>query len=162
MGNNCLLSVDGTDFLLAMSYWSGFYSHKFKKCGLRYEVGLCILTGHICWWHGPFPCGKFNDDMIFNRALARDLEEGERVEVDMGYRNSFPVTKCPPFVNDEMSARVRMRHETVNRRFKNWNILKAAYRHDFQLHQEVFGAVACLTQLALENGEPLFSVEYAS
>lgn len=144
-----------------MSYWKGFYSYKFKKCGLRYEVGLNIITGDICWWFGPFPPGEFNDDMIFNMALVHDLEHGERVEVDMGYRSSFPVARCPPYDNNAMSARVRLRHETCNRRFKRWNILTAAYRHDILLHQQVFGAIACLTQLSFENGEPLFSVEYA-
>ena len=44
-----MLSVDGTDFLMAMSYKKAFYSFKFKKMGLRYEVGLCIKTGDIVW-----------------------------------------------------------------------------------------------------------------
>ena len=36
-GNNCLISVDGTDFLIA-DHGAKFYSHKFKNSGLRYEV----------------------------------------------------------------------------------------------------------------------------
>ena len=44
-----MLSVDGTDFLMAMSYKEAFYSFKFKKMGLRYEVGLCMKTGDIVW-----------------------------------------------------------------------------------------------------------------
>ena len=34
------------------------------------------------------------------------------------------------------------------------------YRHDIRDHQAVFGALVTLTQLAIENGEPLFHVEY--
>ncbi len=54
VGNDCLLSVDGTDFHVAKSYEKPFYSHKFKKSGFRYEVALCMTTGDICWWAGPY------------------------------------------------------------------------------------------------------------
>ena len=162
--NDCLLSVDGTDFRLAMSYVKEFYSHKFKDMGLRYEVGLNIKTGDICWIYGPFEPGKYNDDMIFNMALRGDLEYGEKVETDKGYRGSVPSSvNCPSYEVPErraMSTRVRNRHETCNRRFKRWNILKVDYRHDILDHGAVFGAVIVLTQLSFENGEPLFSVDY--
>jgi len=147
-----------------MTYTKDFYSHKFKKCGLRYEVGLNIITGDICWWYGPFEPGIWNDGKIYNEALADDLLHWERVEADMGYRGAATRNvNCPPYEvpsRREMTANVRMRHETCNRRFKRWNILKAAYRHDICDHQAVFGAVACLTQISFENGEPLFPVEY--
>ena len=55
---------------------------------------------------------------------------------------------------------VRGRHETVNGRFKCSNILSRTFRHDRRLHGSVFRAVAVLTQLAIENGEPLFEVVY--
>ena len=70
VGNDCLLSVDGTDFRLAMKYNKDFWSFKFKESGLRYEVGINIVTGDICWWHGPFACGKYNDLTIFQRCIA--------------------------------------------------------------------------------------------
>jgi len=54
VGNDCLLSVDGTDFRIELGYSKPFWSYKFKKSGLRYEVWLCILTGDICWWSGPY------------------------------------------------------------------------------------------------------------
>ena len=43
-GNDCLISINGTDFRVAES-GRAFYSFKFKKSALRYEIGLCILTG---------------------------------------------------------------------------------------------------------------------
>jgi hypothetical protein len=51
------LSVDGTDFRIAMGYCKAFWSYKFKKSGLRYEMGLCIPTGDICWWSRPYAPG---------------------------------------------------------------------------------------------------------
>lgn len=50
-GNDCLVSVDGTDFrckgrrLPDGRINKSWYSYKFDGPGLRYEVGLCILTG---------------------------------------------------------------------------------------------------------------------
>jgi hypothetical protein len=165
--NDCLLSVDGTDFRLAMGWSKAFYSFKFKRSGYRYEVGLCIKTGDICWWNGPYEPGDWNDEMIFKDALAKNLEVGERCETDRGYRGSAPVkVKCPgglladpdPAVKD-MAQRVRCRQETVNERFKNWGILNTPYRHNIFKHQAVFGAIVCLTQLSL-RANPLFQVEY--
>ena len=85
-----MLSVDGTDFRLAMGYSKPFYSHKFKKSWVRYEVGLCIKTGDICWWNGPYEPGIWKDEMIFKDGLVSLLEYGERCETDGGYRGSAP------------------------------------------------------------------------
>lgn len=167
VGNDCLLSVDGTDFRLAMGYSKPFYSYKFKKSGLRYEVGLCIITGEICWWNGPFAPGIWNDEMIFKHALATNLEHGERCETDKGYRGSAPhFVKCPGGVEEDpdpavkaMKSRVRNRQETVNKRFKNWGILVTPFRHHVPDHQTVFGAIVVLTQLSLKYN-PLFQVDY--
>ena len=165
IGNDCLLSVDGTDFRIAMGYVKSFWSYKFKKSGLRYEVGLCIRTGDICWWVGPYAPGVWNDNMIFNDALVSALEPGERCETDRGYQGSAPIyAKCPGVVEAdpataEVQQRVRSRQETVNKRFKNWAILSTPYRHDFLEHQTVFGAIVVLTQLSFAT-HPLFQVEY--
>ena len=165
VGNDCLLSVDGTDFRIAKSYEKPFYSFKFKKSGFRYEVALCIKTGDICWWSGPYLPGLWNDNMIFQDGLVHHLEEGERCETDDGYCGSAPrYAKCPGVVeaipdNAEMQQRVRNRQETVNKRFKNWAILSTPYRHKLLEHQTVFGAFVVLTQLCFAEN-PLFQVEY--
>ena len=164
-GNDCLLSCDGVDYRIAISYLKEFHSFKFKKSALRYEVALCIKTGWICHWYGPFEPGMYNDEMIFKMGLALCLEDGERVETDRGYRGSAPSkVKCPGHLctdpeQEKMTAHVRSRQETINKRMKQWNILVAPYRHDIHEHQNVFAAVAVITQLSIER-EPLFSVEY--
>ena len=88
VGNDCLLSGDGTDFQIAMGYSKPFWSYKFKKSGLWYEVGLCILTGDICWWSGPYAPGKWNDLSIFRDSLQLMLKPGEWCETDRGYQGS--------------------------------------------------------------------------
>ena len=84
--NDCLLSVDGTDFQIAMSYRKEFYSFKFKKSGLRYEVGLNIKTGDICWVYGPFPPGDYNDPKFSTWLFGEILSLGKRLKqmVDTG------------------------------------------------------------------------------
>ena len=163
--NDCLISVDGTDFRIA-EYGRLFYSHKFKKSALRYEVGICILTGDIVWTNGPYEPGIWNDIMIFRNALKSNLGEKERVEADDGYVGEAPThIKCPKsFVNSKetewMQARVRSRQETVNKRFKDWGILRQVYRNKISTHGNAFEAVAVITQLSINNGEKLFSCGY--
>jgi len=156
IGNVCLVSVDGTDFQIYKwgSFWTGWYSHKFKAPGLRYEVGLCIRTGDIVWIHGPFPCGRWPDLKIFRYGLMHILSNGEKILADAGHRGE------PGHIVTPMGQDVRGRHETVNKRFKQWNILHRVFRHNLQKHQSAFGALAVITQLALENGQPLYGVTY--
>ena len=160
-----MLSVDGTDFRIAMGYSKPFWSYKFKKSGLRYEVGLCILMGSICWWSRLYAPGKWNDLAIFRDSLVLMLEPGERCETDQGYQGTAQAyAKCPGVVEAdpntaEIQQRVWSRQETVNERFKNWATLSTPYRHDFLEHQTVFGAIVVLTQLSFA-ANPLFQVAY--
>ena len=59
-----------------------------------------------------------------------------------------------------MQGRVRARHEMLNGQLKNWGILSQVFRHHIMMHGDVFRAFAVVTQLTVENGEPLFEVEY--
>ena len=57
-----------------------------------------------------------------------------------------------------MQQRVRNRRETMNKRFKQSRCIGERFRHGTEKHSACFRAVAVLTQLAIEFGEPLFSV----
>ena len=172
-GNLGLLTIDGTDFRVGITGVQAksrkrFYSYKFKKPGLRYEVGICIKSGEICWLHGPFPAGAYNDLSIFRSALKNTLDEYEVVEADDGYQGEDPLKYlipkfCNLFDNDEMQEaryRARSRHETCNKRFKQFHILRDTFRNDIEKHAYAFRAIVVLTQLSLKRGEPLFEVEY--
>ena len=63
-GNDCMMSVDGTDCPIEKK-GRRWYSHKFKKPGVRYEVGVAIKSGDIVWINGPYPCGAYADIKIF-------------------------------------------------------------------------------------------------
>lgn len=160
------MSVDGTDFQVPQFFpWSkSWYGHKFNGPGIRYEVALCIRSGRIVWIHGPFRCGEWNDMKIFRHSLINMLQDGERVETDKGYRGAPTATRPPDLNNPEKIATMRetvgRRHETVNRRFKQFRCMKVVWRHSLDFHSASFRAVAVLTQLAFDDGEELFEVDY--
>ena len=174
-GNDCLLSLDCVDHEIQEPYpyereWSKrWYSHKFKGPGLRYEVALNIITGDIFWINGPFPSGAINDWMIFkSKGLLDNLLKYERVEADNGYTTGDPeFCKTPAGIHHPQERRayrnrVMGRQEMVNKRNKQWRILDKVFRHPIEKHQIVFHAVNVITQIAIENGEPLFDTgEYA-
>ena len=55
---------------------------------------------------------------------------------------------------------VRQRHETVNKRLKNWACLKTTFRHEIGFHEDYFTAVVVMTQLEFNFGLRPFQVEY--
>lgn len=57
-----------------------------------------------------------------------------------------------------MHKRIMSRHETVNKRIRQFKILNDIFRHNIQNHPLIFHAIVNITQLMIENGEPLFKV----
>ena len=128
--------------------------------------GLNILAGNLEWTQGPYPASKYTNITIFNKVLHNFLELGKRVEADEGYRGHPDKIKClgndtNPAENRGMQGRARARHKMLNGRLKNWGILSQVFRHHITTHGDVFRACAVVTQLTIQDGEPLFEVEYA-
>ena len=123
-------------------------------------------SGDVVWINGPFPCGDWPDINIFRSSLISHLEHGERVEADDGYVGDHPLyVKFPagfanPKSNEFMQTRVRSRQETVNKKFKHFEILKVIFRNDLELHGEAFRAIAVVTQITINQGEKLFACGY--
>jgi len=166
-GKKAKVSVDGTDFRLPQQHpKKRCFSHKAKmKCsGCRCKVAVCIQTGDIVWINGPFPCGAFPDITIFRRGLKQKLLQArEKAQADLGHRGE-PNTVIIPndFDSDatkKLKADVRARHETVNKRFKQFECLNRLFRHDINKHQDFFTAVAVVAQIAITNGEELCQVQ---
>ena len=59
-----------------------------------------------------------------------------------------------------MQKVARSRHETANKRIKQFSVISGVFRHDVDLHGLCFHAVANITQLAIRRNEPLFQVDY--
>ncbi len=54
--------------------------------------------------------------------------------------------------------RVMRRHETVNERLKNFNVLSNRFRHSVFKHSMCFNAVCAVVHLKILNGENLYDV----
>ena len=59
-----------------------------------------------------------------------------------------------------MQGRLRFQQETVNRRFKDWGVLKQVFRYHASNHTDILHAIVVLTQIVIYSGERLFSCEY--
>ena len=56
---------------------------------------------------------------------------------------------------------VTKQQETINRRFKQWWILKQVFHYSLNLQgRGVILSICVISQLAIDNGEHLFQVEY--
>ncbi len=164
------MTVNGTDFRVPQkgtaTKGNAFASHKYaEKSALRYKLGVSILGGDLVWVQGPYPAGKFTDIKIFNKVLCHFLDPREQVEANEGYVGHPDKIKCPQNVGKtaekwEMQGRVRVRHETLNRRLKKWGIPSQVFCLNIMQHGNVFRVCVVVTQLPIENGEPLFKVEY--
>lgn len=134
-----------------------WYSHKFRGPGVRYELGLNIRTGGLIWAHGGYPCGIYPDLKLAREAFVLSVNPGELTLADKGYNDAqFFILKTAN--NYREHGTIMARHETVNKRMKQFKILKHIYRNALHKHPLVFHAVANLTQLMITNGHPLFSV----
>ncbi len=59
----------------------------------------------------------------------------------------------------EIHGRIRARHETINRRFKQFSILTATFRHSLNLPGYLLHAIANLSYVSMELGENHFDIE---
>ena len=139
------MTVDGSDFRIweprpyCRTRNAIWYSSKFKGAGLRYEVGVCIQTGDIVWFNGPYPCGWGPDIKIFNQKLQHLLLPYEKVMTDQNYRfGTKYYTRCNvvKYVDRERDIKIRKymvisralaQHEVINERMKEFGILCNIY-----------------------------------
>jgi hypothetical protein len=157
-------SVDGTHFLIEEprtdpdSMW---FSHKWNKPAVAYELALALHESKIIWVSGPHQAG-LSDLHIFRLGLKQKIEHGKKMIADRGYTGYDEELSTPNALDQpEMKAfkrRVRARQETVNARVKEFRILSDRFRHDLSKHQMVFEAVCVIVQYNIDNERPLFEV----
>lgn len=119
---------------------------------MRYEVGLNIQTAEIVWTNGPFPCGAWPDLRIARNEVIFHIGENERILADGGYNDGGEFFETPTGINNDdqrMKQLARARHETINRRLKQWNILGRVFRHGVEKHSIIFLAVVHITHMLM-------------
>lgn len=124
----------------------------------------------ILWVNGGLPCGTNSDLSIALLGLVPTLTAlHEKAVADGTYQNEVFMNKIRDGVitneirdYNKYINRVLARHESVNKRIKNFAILSKTFRHGegiddrIFLHNQCFLACANLTQLMLEI-EPLMA-----
>ena len=163
--NQCRVSVDGTDFRIMeqFPFDRKWYSHKYNGPGVRYEVAISIATGWIVWINGPFPCGAWPDLRIARDSLVGILEPGEFYIADGGYYDGYNYAITPTgyhYYSDRVRALIRARHETINRRLKQWKALSHRWRHSIEKHSMAFRAIANIVQIGLLTDKPTWPIHY--
>lgn len=151
--------MDGVDFQIEepKPFDRKWFSHKFKAAALRYEIGLNIRTGHIIWKFGGYPAGSYPDLKLARELYIPSLPPGEKTIADRGYNDTnFFVT---PRNEDDYALKIILsRHETVNKRIRQYRVLKNVFRHSLDKHVLCFDAVVNITQLIIKFEQPLFDV----
>lgn len=95
----------------------------------------------------------------FSLGMELALVSNEKVIADGGYNHNR--CKHPAELNETEGKQcgiLRARHETVNRRLKQFFVLGHRFKHNVTLHSVCFHAVANVTQLLIESGHPLFKL----
>lgn len=160
-GRAVKVTVDGTDFQTVeyTPFETGRKSHKFNGPGLRYELAISVETCYIVHINGPFPCGEWPDLRIARNLIHSRLAGDEYYLADKGYRcGSGPAimrSALPPERQGEYDF-LMSRHETINRRFKEFAILGTRFRHEEEKHPMIFRCVAVLIQIDIESGHNTF------
>ena len=162
--NRCKVLIDGTDCRIFEStpFDPKWFSHKFNGPGIRYEVGLAI-NGLIVWINGGFPCGEWSDIEIARSAIIHQIDDGEKIIVDSGYRGEDWCFECPNGRSNRRSrilGLIRARHENLNGKLKQFGVLSQKFRHELHKHPMCLYAVANITQVSLQTDSHLFHVEY--
>ena len=154
------LSVDGTDCPInePTPFNRNWMSHKFKGAAIKYEIGI-DLDGNYAWVSPPYR-GSVHDSTIFKRALRNLVPDGCCVIVDSAYGieddKVAPVSEYDDAPVTDFKKRVKSRHETGNKRIKDFAITSTCFRHQLDFHSACFDAVVVLCQFNVENGENLF------
>lgn len=141
-GQSCFVSLDALDIkiLEPTPFDARWFSHKFHGPGLKYEIGLNIRNGDIVWAFGGYPCGEFPDLCLAREAFVLALNDNERAMADKVYKDPSFIT--PNSSNSIQHNLIMSRHETVNKRLRQFNILKIEFRYVLQKLPMIFHVIA--------------------
>ena len=164
-----IITVDGTHCWINEPQhpdWSQdkeYYSHKYNKAGINYELGIAISSSDLVWMNGPFKAGC-SDKKIFNeKGLKAKLKSlGKKAIGDQGYNGDHDVISTFNAHDTKnvkkFKSRALKRHETFNGMTKRFDCLDGRFWHEPKKFATCFEAVCVLCQYQLEYELPLFDV----
>lgn len=171
LGNDTwVMTVDGTHCWINEPQhpeWSidtTFWSHKYAKAGVNYEIGISLNESRIIWMNGPFKAGTPDVKIFATQGLKeRLLAVGRKAIGDKGYKghqevistynshDSRPVTK--------FKSRALKRHEYFNNMLKRYECLQGRFRHNQETFATMFESICVLCQYQMElTNDKLYDV----
>jgi len=166
-----IMSVDGTHCWIhepdhpLFSIDDKFYSHKYNKSGVNYELAVSLKESKLIWMNGPFKAGKSDMKVFREHGLRDKLRQLKKVAIaDGGYhaKEDFDVVSLPnsqdlPLVK-KFKRRAQRRQEVFNNKTKVFHCLQHRFRHTCDRFANCFEAVCVICQYQMENGSPLFNI----
>jgi DDE superfamily endonuclease len=138
-----------------------WFSYKFKGPGLAYELVVSVHTQKLIWIGGPYEAAT-NDIQMARKpgGILEMIPEGLKRIGDKGYRGEpEKISTNNPHDSTNVKiykGRARARHETYNKRIKDYQIIRQQFRNNLSKHKIAFEAVCVLIQYTIDNGNPLF------
>ena len=87
---------------------------------------------------GGVPCGEYPDITLARSRYLNMVMIGEKTMADNGYQDPNFIY---PFAFPESAAAQKLiimaKHETLNKRLKQFNVLRTPYRHNIFPHIEI-------------------------
>ena len=171
MGDIFVISVDTTHVEsnepnhLILSFDKDYYSHKYGRSGLSFELGIAIAQQQVVWMNGPIKPGVYNDIKAFTELglMSKLKATGKRAIGDsayVGYPDQVS-TKNLHLDNRAVAGfkrRALSRHEAFNNLLKRFDCLSGRFRHGVDRLGHCFEAVLVICQYQIETTSPLFNV----
>jgi len=168
-GDIWVITVDGTHCWVSepghpvWSQDSEYFSHKYGKAGVNYELGIALSLNRLVWINGPFKAGE-SDLRVFKRyGLRAKLKALKKRGIGDGGYTGHPLYVSTPNNLDskdvkKFKSRALKRHETFNGMTKTFDCLSGRFRHNVKRFATCFEAVCVVCQYQLEHGNPLYDI----
>jgi hypothetical protein len=164
-----IITVDGTHCWIEEPThpdWSQdrtYYSHKYNKAGVNYELGISIPYSRFVWMNGPFKSDKSDSSIFRDKGLKEKLRSiGKKAIGDRVYNGHKK--ECSTYnAHDchgvrKFKSRALERHENFNNMTKRFGCLSGRFRHGVEQFASCFEAICVICQYQLEDDMPLFDV----
>jgi hypothetical protein len=164
-----IVTVDGTHCWIEEPQhpdWSQdkkWYSHKYNKAGVNYELAIAIASSRLVWMNGPFRAAKGDNKVFRKNGLKKLLQRLKKKAIgDRGY-NGHPNEVSTYNAHDrrgvrKFKSRALKRHENFNGMTKRFGCLKGRFRHSVKRFATCFEAICVICQYQCEMEQPLYDV----
>ena len=164
-----VMTVDGTHVWITepghpdWSQDSRYFSHKYGKAGVNYELGISLSTNRLVWMNRPHPAGESDLQVFIRHGLRRKLKRLKKRSIgDGGYPGHSRYVSTPNNMDSKevkkFKSRALKRHENFNGMTKTFECLSGRFHHSLDRFKTCFEAVCVVCQYQLELGNPLYDI----